>query len=156
MNYTLTVSSEETEAIREALLAPLRAHNQSKAGPSGYQPLVVVVSDDAGQPRGGASGYTAYGWMFIQLMVIPEDARGQGLGRKVMTLAEATAVRRGCHDAWLDTHEFQARGFYEKLGYELFGQLPDYPPPFSRFFFRKRLAAPSASSPAVSAEGPSA
>jgi GNAT superfamily N-acetyltransferase len=139
MNYTLTVGSEETEEIREALLAPLRAHNQSKAGPSGYQPLVVVVRDEAGQPRGGASGYTAYGWMFIQLMVIPAEARGQGLGRQVMTLAEATAVQRGCHDAWLDTHEFQARGFYEKLGYELFGQLPDYPPPFSRFFFRKRL-----------------
>jgi GNAT superfamily N-acetyltransferase len=141
MHYTLTVTSEETESLKEAFLTPLRAYNQSKAGPSNYEPLVVVLHDESGQPRGGAWGYTAYGWLFVQLLVVPEEARGQGLGRQVMALAEATAVQRGCHDAWLDTHEFQAKAFYEKLGYELFGQLPDYPPPFSRFFFKKRLLA---------------
>lgn len=154
MPYTLTVTSEESEPLREALIAPLRAYNREKAGPSQYEPLVVVLRDDAGEPQGGAWGYTAYGWLFIQLMVVPEAARGQGWGRRVMALAEATALARGCHDAWLDTHEFQARGFYEALGYECFGQLPDYPPPFSRFFFRKRLAAPSPSpSPSPAAPG---
>lgn len=141
MPYTLTVTSEETESLKEAFLAPLRAYNRSKAGPSNYEPLVVVLHDASGRPSGGAWGYTAYGWLFIQLLVVPEQARGQGLGRQVMALAEATAVHRGCHDAWLDTHEFQAKAFYEKIGYELFGQLPDYPPPFSRFFFKKRLRA---------------
>jgi ribosomal protein S18 acetylase RimI-like enzyme len=92
-----------------------------------------------GSAKGGVWGYTAYGWLFIQLLVVPEGSRGSGLGKQLMALAEATAIERNCHDAWLDTHEFQAKGFYEKLGYQQFGQLPDYPPPFARFFLKKRL-----------------
>ena len=41
--------------------------------------------------------------------------------------------------AWLDTFEFQARGFYEGIGYECFGELPNYPKGFSRFFMKKTL-----------------
>jgi hypothetical protein len=36
------------------------------------------------------------------------------------------------------SRRFQARGFYEKLGYEEFGQL-DYPPDHHRHFMQKRL-----------------
>jgi len=139
LNYTMSVTSVEEECLREAFLQPLRAYNQSKAGPSNYEPLVVVLRDESDQVRGGAWGYTAYGWLFVQLLVVPEEARGSGLGTRLMALAESTALQRGCHDVWLDTHEFQAKGFYEKLGYEQFGQLPNYPPPFSRFFFKKHL-----------------
>ena len=56
-----------------------------------------------------------------------------------MHLAEREAVNRGCHGAWLDTFEFQARGFYEKLGYEVFGSLDDNPRGSRRFFLRRRL-----------------
>jgi len=45
-----------------------------------------------------------------------------------------------CHSAWLDTFEFQARGFYERLGYSCFGELPNYPVGFSRYFLKKTLA----------------
>ncbi len=35
--------------------------------------------------------------------------------------------------------EVQAPGFYERLGYTIFGTLEDYPPGHSRFFFRKTV-----------------
>ena len=141
MSYSLAVTSEEDEATRLALLEPLRAYNQSKAGPSNYLPLVVSLRDEQGSVKGGVWGYTAYGWLYVQLLVVPEQDRGAGWGKRLMALAESQALVRGCHDVWLDTHEFQAKGFYEKLGYVQFGQLPDYPPPFYRHFFRKRLIA---------------
>ena len=56
---------------------------------------------------------------------------------EIMAMAEQEAIRRGCHGAWLDTFEFQARGFYERIGYECFGELPNYPAGFSRFFMKK-------------------
>jgi hypothetical protein len=56
-----------------------------------------------------------------------------------MTLAEAEAVQRGCRAVALDTFSFQARGFYERLGYSVFGVLNDCPPGHSRFYLTKRL-----------------
>jgi GNAT superfamily N-acetyltransferase len=87
----------------------------------------------------GTWGATGYGWLFTQLLVVPEQSRGQGWGRRLMSLAEAEAVKRGCHAAWLDTFEFQARAFYEQIGYSRFATLPDFPKGSSRYFLRKEL-----------------
>ena len=57
-----------------------------------------------------------------------------------MEQAEAVAREQGCVGIWLDTFTFQAPGFYRKLGYALFGEIPDYPPGSSRFFLSKRLS----------------
>lgn len=100
---------------------------------------MVEVRDTNGAIVGGLWGATAYGWLFTQLLVVPESSRGQGLGRRIMVLAEAEAMKRGCHAAWLDTFEFQARAFYERIGYSCFGTLPDYPKGSSRYFLRKEL-----------------
>ena len=58
----------------------------------------------------------------------------------MMKLAEEEAIRRGCVGAWLDTHSFQARPFYEKLGYTVFGVLENFPPGHTRYYLRKSLA----------------
>jgi GNAT superfamily N-acetyltransferase len=141
VGYVLTLTDIADSEVREQIAAPLISYNALKAGPSHHRALVVTVADEAGGVLGGLWGYTSYGWLFVQLLVVPEGLRGQGIGRKLMAMAEREAVARGCQNAWLDTHEFQARGFYAKLGYVSFGQLPDYPPGFSRIFLRKRLAA---------------
>jgi len=39
--------------------------------------------------------------------------------------------------AFLDTFSFQARPFYERHGYECFGELRDHPPGHSHYFMRK-------------------
>lgn len=65
--------------------------------------------------------------------------RGQGYGTKLMAAAEAEARRRGCRDAYLDTFSFQARPFYERCGYEVFGTLEDFPTGHQRFVMRKSL-----------------
>ncbi|APQ11885.1 GNAT family N-acetyltransferase [Pseudomonas oryzihabitans] len=136
LEYRLT--DEPREDLRDAIAAPLRQYNEDQVGPSGYRALVVTLTR-AGIPLGGLWGYTSYGWLYVQLLAVDEGVRGQGAGRELLLRAEAEAISRGCHGAWLDTHEFQARGFYERLGYELFGELADYPPGFARYFLRKAL-----------------
>lgn len=139
MDYQLSLTDEGDEALRQAILGPLAEYNTAQAGPSGNRPLVVRVASPHGEVLGGLWGYTGYGWLFTQLLVVPEALRGHGVGRQVLHLAEQEARARGCHGAWLDTFEFQARGFYERLGYECFGELGDYPPGYSRFFMKKAL-----------------
>jgi len=148
MDYTLTLTDTADEDLRKAVLAPLVEYNTSQAGPSQNRPIAVLVTDPAGAVLGGLWGHTGYGWLFTQLLVVPPGLRGRGLGTEIMQMAEREAVQRGCHAAWLDTFEFQARGFYERLGYECFGELPNYPHGFSRYFMKKPLAHPDAPHPA--------
>lgn len=77
--------------------------------------------------------------MYIELLVILPEARRQRLGTRMMREAEQIARDRGCISMWLDTFSFQARGFYEKLGFHVFGTLPDQPPGAHRHVMLKRL-----------------
>lgn len=142
MEYTLTITDVADEDIRRSILAPLVSYNDSQTGPSQGRPLVIQVRNELGEVTGGLWGYTGYGWLFTQLLVVPAELRGQGIGTKLLQLAEREAIARGCHSAWLDTFEFQARAFYERMGYVCFGDLPNYPTGFSRFFMKKALAEP--------------
>jgi GNAT superfamily N-acetyltransferase len=78
--------------------------------------------------------------LHIHLLYVTESMRGTGIGRDLMRQAEEEARRRQCTASWLDTFSFQARGFYERLGYILFGTIEDYPPGHSRFFLKKSLS----------------
>ena len=124
----------------DALADGLEAFNEGRwPGHLPWQELAVFVRDADGAVVGGLAGHTYAGWLFVQYFWLAEALRGAGLGRGLLAQAERIAVRRGCHSAYLDTFSFQARGFYEKLGYEVFGAL-DYPPGRQRHFLRKRLA----------------
>jgi GNAT superfamily N-acetyltransferase len=139
MNHTIQVSDAGDDAIRSAIVRPLVEYNLQKTGRTDHRPLAVVIRNSREEVIGGLWGRTAYGWLYVELLVVPESLRGQGVGTELMQRAEAEAAGRGCLHAWLDTFEFQARGFYERLGYRCFGQLVDYPPGFSRYFMTKSL-----------------
>ena len=139
MDYTLTLTDAGDEDARKAILAALVEYNVSKAGPSQGAPIAVLLRDNADAIIGGLWGSTGYGWLFTQFLVVPAGMRGRGIGTEIMQRAEREAVARGCHGAWLDTFEFQARQFYERIGYTCFSELPDYPVGFSRFFMKKNL-----------------
>lgn len=139
MNPSIRFTDSADQAIRDAILGPLVAYNAQKTGGHDYRPLVLVLDDADGQAIGGLWGRTAYGWLFVELLFVPEALRSKGIGAELMSRAEREAMSRGCHGAWLDTFEFQARGFYERLGYTSFAQLPEYPPGFSRYFMKKAL-----------------
>jgi len=135
----ISLVPEPDDGLRRAIMAPLLAFNEAQAGPSGQRSLALAVHNAQGAVCGGLWAATAHGWLYTQMLAVPEAARGQGLGRRLMQAAEAEALRRGCHHAWVDT-QFGALGFYQRLGYAVFGQLPDYPPGFTRSFLSKVLA----------------
>jgi GNAT superfamily N-acetyltransferase len=125
----------------EALIARgLLRFNEDRLGPADDQPVKFVARDAAGNVVGGILGHTRWRWMYIAKLWIDESARGRGLGTKLMAAAEDLARSRGCTDVSLDTFDFQARPFYEKLGYELFGTLEGFPPGSRQYYLRKRLS----------------
>ncbi len=139
MTLAIRLTDSPDDHMRRAIVGPLLAYNAQQTATTDFKPVAAMLEDTDGVLVGGLWGRTAYGWLFVELLFVPESHRGQGLGRQLMQRVEQEALSRGCHNAWLDTFEFQARGFYERLGYQCFGELADYPPGFSRYFMRKTL-----------------
>ncbi len=114
--------------------------NEARALPYDRRPLCVFVRDDAGTLIGGVTGDTNWGWLYLDCFWLPDTLRQDGLGSRILAVAEAEAMARGCTRARLFSYSFQAPGFYERHGYEVFGTLDDYPPGHAQIWLRKRLA----------------
>ena len=137
----LVVAEENRVAeTARAVVKGLVAYNTAKAGKSRWKRFAVSVRDDAGAIRGGVVGSTMWNWCFIELVWLDEALRGTGLGTELMAKAEAVATKRGARHVYLDTFSFQGDGFYQKLGYEVFGELGDFPPGHRRIWLKKDLA----------------
>jgi GNAT superfamily N-acetyltransferase len=114
-------------------------YNTEQAGDDHGQNLCFVLQGPDEEIVGGVIGATHWDWLYVNLMWIRHDLRGQGYGHRLLTLAEEKARERGAKHAYLDTFSFQAPGFYKKYGYEVFGELADFPTGHQRYYLKKQL-----------------
>ena len=135
----LVVVESPDEEDSATLGALLMAYTDGHAGANDWRELFLTVRDDDGAVLGGLYGRSGRGWLFIELLGLPDALRHQRIGSELMARAEAEARARGCIGVYIDTFSFQARPFYEKHGYTVFAEITDYPPGHSRFFLSKRL-----------------
>src|SRR6478672_5072978 len=100
---------------RSALLKLLADANVARAGPSHYREFAFLIRDaHTASVEGGLWGSTIYGWFFVEFLFVPPAQRGQGLGSRLLRMAEDAARERGCAGLCLSSYAFQAPGFYEK------------------------------------------
>jgi GNAT superfamily N-acetyltransferase len=125
------------EAIKEFNNQHSPAHKEART--AGVYPLDIAVYDAEDRLAGALVADTYWGWLDIDDLWLHEDCRRQGLGTRLLETAEKEARRRGCRRAMVKTFSFQARGFYEKNGYRVTGQMDDYPPGESLFWMVKEL-----------------
>ncbi|MFN8572752.1 MAG: GNAT family N-acetyltransferase [Gemmatimonadaceae bacterium] len=136
--FSLRVEGELPAGTREAVASGLAAYNTPFIGVRTVEPLNVIVTRDDGSIASGLLGETRWQWFYIDVLWMADDTRGRHIGTQAMQLAEEEARRRRCVGAFVDTLDFQARGFYEKFGFALYGTLPNYPPGHERFYLFKR------------------
>jgi len=139
MDYRLQLKEAPSDADTELVRGPLRAFNDDFIPASNWRNFVIAATDSDDQFVGGLEGELSWQWLFVRNLWVADSSRGSGLGTALIERAEEFALRQGCVGSHLDTFDFQARPFYERLGYEVFGTLEDFPPGSTRFFLRKAL-----------------
>ena len=138
-DVTLELAEEPSASELEAIGHGLRDFNTADVGPSGRIALAVLVRDTTSKILGGISGYTAWGWLYVQWLWLDDRLRGQGLAGRLLEMAEGEAVKRGCHGAYIDTFNPVALKVYQRQGYVPFGELADFPKGRTRTFLQKPL-----------------
>lgn len=140
-SVTVELTAEPSDAALSVILAGLVGFNAGEMGPAQKVPLAVLVRDTDGDPLGGLGGYTAWGWLFVEKLWLPDRLRGHRLAERLLIDAEIEASKRGCHGAWLDTFNPDALRLYQRQGYTVFGELLDFPKGRKRYFLQKSLVA---------------
>ena len=128
-----------TESDLAQVRAGLMGFNESRAGPVEIRRMAVYLRDDGGAIQGGLVGFFAWKWLSIEWLWVSETVRGQGHGSALLRQAESLARDAGCVAVKLGTYEFQAKPFYEKHGYVVFGVLEGYPANTRTYYLRKTL-----------------
>jgi GNAT superfamily N-acetyltransferase len=129
------------QAQKDIVVNGVDFHNIAATGYAAYYPVGFYLRDDRAEVMGGLLGEIWGEWLHVTYLWVAEPARGVGNATRLLQAAERYAVERGCRGAILGSHSFQARPFYEKRGYQVFGVLEDYPPGHQLFLLKKRLAA---------------
>lgn len=121
MNFVLSdvADAEAEKAIRD----PLVAYNLARFGESGKRDLQITIRDGENTVIGGLVGHTARGWLYVQLLFVPETLRGQGTASRLLAMAEEEARKRGCTGAYIDTMNPDALRTYERYGFSKIGSL---------------------------------
>lgn len=137
--YTIVQVEKPEDPMWEVIGWGIHHFNIQQAGDGHEKPLCFILYTPGGEVAGGLIGQTHWNWFYINLMFIKEELRGRGYGHRILTLAEEEARQRGAMHVYLDTFSFQAPGFYEKHGYQVFGELKDFPPGHQRYYLSKEL-----------------
>ena len=147
MNKHLSVSGDPWtvvidpfgEDIQE-LRRNLKLDNLAKIGRDKAELNLAIFLRDASENM--VAGITGMLWgdtMEIDYLWVDESFRGKGTGARLVLSLEKSASDRGCTTSITNIFSFQALGFYQKLGYEIFGTIPGFGGRYKKYFLRKSL-----------------
>lgn len=140
-NYIIRESSSEKEA--DLIVDRIVEYNLSKVPGKQEVPLLSinrVIEDTNGEIIAGIlSKMYCWNCIYIDALWVKEEYRKDKLGTKLLKEIEKIAKEKDCHLIHLDTFDFQAKDFYIRHGYEIFGVLDQCPENHKRYFMKKSI-----------------
>ncbi len=108
-------------------------------GLSPIRPFSIFIKDQKEQVLGGASGTLFYGSLYVDSLWVDATLRNQGWGKKLMYEAEKIGREHGALFVTLNTMDWEALPFYQKLGYSIEFTRKGYEKDSKMFMLRKNL-----------------
>lgn len=139
MVQIVRVTEEESDVI-EKVRNELYDFNRTQVMSATYEALNFIVLAETGELLAGLLSHRFGESVFLDILWVKEGIRSQGIGSRLLSEFERTARGLGVKVIHLDTHDFQAPGFYLKHGYVIFGVLENVPlQGINRFFMKKKF-----------------
>ncbi|MBJ7449093.1 MAG: GNAT family N-acetyltransferase, partial [Parachlamydiales bacterium] len=133
----LFIEEEASKEGQELLFNGIDHEAYLAKGLDPIQTFGVFLRDPNGNRIGGLTGITYWGYLFIDMLGLPKNLRHSGYGTKLMDAAEKVGIERGCKFSTVTTMDWEARPFYEKLGYVVEFTRDGYQKNSSMYFLQK-------------------
>lgn len=139
-NFTIEESTKEDWQIVDNGIVEYNSSKVPFTQDKSFLPINRVIKSLDGDTVAGINSML-YCWncLYVDVLWVREDFRKEGYGSALLNEVEQIAKREGCKLVHLDTFDFQAKDFYLKHGYEIFGVLEDCPLEHSRYYLKKNI-----------------
>ena len=139
ISVTTSPTKEDLKTLSDGIGSYNQGYLPDEVGFEKDTKFAVIAKDDTGKVLGGIRANAFWNYCIIELLWLSKESRGLGLGTQLIESAENFAKEKGFGYMRTETLSFQARPFYEKLGYKLFGELHDYPKGHTTYCLVKEL-----------------
>jgi len=141
MHHNIDIQQHDNPSAEDLayLSKQFRAFNDQQSGFFPSKDLHLFAYSPDQQIIGGLTGDISWGWLHVDVLWVAEPYRKDGVGTSLMDRAEDEAIAMDVYQSYLETADFQALGFYEKRGYQIFAQLEDQPPGHICYYIKKIL-----------------
>ncbi len=119
MTYQIIFESNPQQTDLDALGKGIMHYAKLKKGQSPIEFFSFFIRDEQEKILGGCNGNTLYGALYIDQIYVTESLRNQDYGSKLIHAAEQFGKEKGCTFATVNTMDWEALGFYKKLGYTI-------------------------------------
>ncbi len=118
-NFKISYEKEPNEKDLEFISNNLDQNTFNKTGLEKSGEFALFIKDGESKLYGGLSAKLFYGCLYIDELFVAKDIRGKGFGTHLIERAEEIGKENDCNFAAVNTMEWEAKGFYEKVGYKL-------------------------------------
>ena len=141
MEYPLTISESIPPDLEKSLFEGLNTNAKNEKGMDPVKSFSIAIKDETGKLIGGCCGVTMFGGIYTDMLWLDSSFRKQGYGKKLMLAGEKIALARECTFAMVHTMDWEALGFYQKLGYEVEHIREGYAKNSKQYLLRKDLSS---------------
>lgn len=139
LELTTTPTAEDAKTISEGLINSNREIIGHQASPNAVLEFSVFARNGNGKVTAGLRASCLWNVLHIELVWVSRNARGNGMGTALVEKAESYALEHGFEQVLIETTSWQAKPFYEKLGYKVIATLADYPKGHSMYLMQKNF-----------------
>ncbi len=124
--YDVVVASKDTDPYKDQLDQLIKHYNQSINYSDAFDEVFYVALDED-KVIGGVYGELSNNYLYVSVIWVDDTYRGQKIASTLLEKIESYSVTKGYKRFFLETGSFQAKGFYENMGYQVTCTLYDFP-----------------------------
>ena len=132
-------ADEEDETVGDFIHNEFTRYGEENGVALNYDEFCFAAENGSGRIMGVITGWAYYNEVHIADLIVREDCRRTGLGRRLVSTVEKAYQDKGYDVITLTTFGFQAPGFYRKLGYSVEFVRSSKDPALCKYFMKKVL-----------------
>lgn len=139
MTFKLSFEENPNQEDIQVLIHGITDYAKQQRGFDALDFFAFFIRDENNTIVGGCNGGTLYGGLHIDSLWVSDVIRNRGWGTELVNAALTYGKEKNCNFATVNTMDWEALGFYQKLGFKIEFQRTGFHKNAVFYFLRKEF-----------------